>query len=102
MNLQHISVIQSKVFDGMQITFKRMRKNCLRQDNDWNELLEHYFRISISNCVGNGNRLDYIFSTDLFLKSNLIRVNSQNFSVMIHSNLILLPQAYIGHDRTQR
>ena len=102
----------------MQITFQRMRKNCLRQDNDWNELLEHYVqtivvkfrkkmiieivRISISNCVGNGNRLDYIFSTDLFLKSNLIRVNSQNFSVMIHSNLILLPQAYIGHDRTQR
>ena len=42
MNLQHISVIQSKVFDGMQITFKRVRKNCLRQDNDWNELLEHY------------------------------------------------------------
>ena len=25
----------------MQITFQRMRKNCLRQDNDWNELLEH-------------------------------------------------------------
>ena len=46
MNLQHISVIQSKVFDGMQITFKRMRKNCLRQDNDWNELLEHYFRMT--------------------------------------------------------
>ena len=81
----------------MQITFKRMRKNCLRQDNDWNELLEHYFRI-----LGNGNRLDFIFSTDLLEKCNLIRVNSQNFSVMIHSNLILLPQAYIGHDRTQR
>ena len=110
MNLQHISVIQSKVFDGMQITFQRMRKNCLRQDNDWNELLEHYVqtivvkfrKISISNCVGNGNRLDFIFSTDLLEKCNLIRVNSQNFSVMIHSNLILLPQAYIGHDRTQR
>ena len=23
----------------MQITFQRMRKNFLRQDNDWNELL---------------------------------------------------------------
>ena len=60
----------------MQITFQRMRKNCLRQDNDWNELLEHYVQtivvklrkknVSISNCVGNGNRLDFIFSTDLF------------------------------------
>ena len=31
----------------MQITFQRMRKNCLRQDNDWNELLEHYVRIIV-------------------------------------------------------
>ena len=30
----------------MQITFQRMRKNCLRQDHDWNELLEHYVRIN--------------------------------------------------------
>ena len=29
----------------MQITFQRMRKNCLTQDNDWNELLEHDVRI---------------------------------------------------------
>ena len=61
MNLQHISVIQSKVFDGMQITFKRMRKNCLRQDNDWNELLEHYVQTIVVRT-----RLDYIFSTALF------------------------------------
>ena len=31
----------------MQITFQRMRKNFLRQDNDWNELLEHYVRIIV-------------------------------------------------------
>ena len=35
----------------MQITFQRMRKNCLTQDNDWNELLEHDVRIIVVKFI---------------------------------------------------
>ena len=53
----------------MQITFQRMRKNCLRQDNDWNELLEHYVRIIVVKFRISLKLFSAYFDQQLFWKS---------------------------------